>query len=361
MARRSGEAPAYLLLGDEVFFRDRFREQILAAIPLEAREYSVVSADLRVTPLDEILDQARTPSLLAGRQVFFIRNVKELYGRTARSHDFPANLERYLAGAPSLATLVFLADHLTLPADPAQISFEDRSRLERIEATLGRLCEVVRCARVDAATAADLIADLARQRQWPVEPEAAQLLAELVDADLGIAAMELGKLAAYAGFGSPGATAAAPGVITAAMVTELVAGQRQSSALDLLRQIARGQRASALRCLAAIWDAEGDAAAIPLVFQLSRFYKMALVAREARARDRRSLYAALPTGLKPPGFAADLVLALAHGLSLGQLTAGIARFQRIDVALRSSPVNTRWLLEEAVAFEQAPESKRLGG
>lgn len=350
-------SPAYLLLGDEVFFRDRFREQILAAIPPENREFAVLSADLRETSLDDILDQARTPSLLAGCQVFFIRNVKELFGRGNRAGgDFPANLERYLADPPPLATLVFSADHLVLPADPRQINFEDKSRLERIENTLGRLCEVVRCARVDASTAADLINGWAARRGWTIEPEATQLLVDLVDADLGLAASELSKLADYAGLNGP-ASPATPPAITADAVALLVAGQRQRSALDLARHLARRQRPAALLALAAIWEAEGDAAAIPLVSQLSRFFKMALLAREKRVRDRRQLYEALPPGLKPPGFAVDVVLALAQNRSSAYLMSGIERLQRIDVALRSSPLSPKWLLEELIVSD--PEANAV--
>src|SRR5207247_9302684 len=72
---------AYVFVGDEAFFRKRCRDAILdSLVPPDLREFSVYEFDLSETRLTEILNRARTPSLMAPFQVFFIRGVKTLYG-----------------------------------------------------------------------------------------------------------------------------------------------------------------------------------------------------------------------------------------------------------------------------------------
>ena len=74
--------PCYLLAGDEAFFRKQCREAVLKhLVPPDLRDFSLHEFDLAETPLIEILDAARTPSLMAPFQVFFIRGVKALYTR----------------------------------------------------------------------------------------------------------------------------------------------------------------------------------------------------------------------------------------------------------------------------------------
>src|SRR5207253_648759 len=74
--------PAYVFVGDETFFRKRCREAILQHLVCRLLlEKKMFDFDLGETDLSEILDRARTPSLMAPFQVFFVRGVKALFGR----------------------------------------------------------------------------------------------------------------------------------------------------------------------------------------------------------------------------------------------------------------------------------------
>src|SRR5216684_6780008 len=74
--------PAYVFVGDEAFFRKRFRDAILEhLVPADLRDFSLFEFDLAENDLAEVLDRARTPSLMAPFQVFFVRGVKSLFGR----------------------------------------------------------------------------------------------------------------------------------------------------------------------------------------------------------------------------------------------------------------------------------------
>ena len=79
-------AAGYVFVGDEAFFRKRCRDAVLQQlVPADVRELSVYDMDLGEVELQQVLDRARTPSLMAPFQVFFIRSVKALY--TRGSHD----------------------------------------------------------------------------------------------------------------------------------------------------------------------------------------------------------------------------------------------------------------------------------
>ena len=78
--------PAYLLVGDEAFFRKQCRDAVLQAlVPADLRDFSLHEFDLAETPLVEVLDAARTPSLMAPFQVIFVRGVKALFSRPLAS------------------------------------------------------------------------------------------------------------------------------------------------------------------------------------------------------------------------------------------------------------------------------------
>src|SRR5213082_3863220 len=86
---------AYVLIGDEAFFRKKCREAILEhLVPPDLRDFSLYEFDLGETSIHEVLDRARTPSLMAPFQVFFIRGVKTLYGRGSNEEKLKA-IEQY--------------------------------------------------------------------------------------------------------------------------------------------------------------------------------------------------------------------------------------------------------------------------
>src|SRR6478672_1724740 len=109
--------PAYVFVGDEVFFRKRCREAILEhLVPPDLRDFSLFDFDLGETDLAEVLDRARTPSLMAPFQVFFVRGVKTLFGRSSNEAKL-SSIEDYCKDANPAALLIFVADHISIPAD----------------------------------------------------------------------------------------------------------------------------------------------------------------------------------------------------------------------------------------------------
>src|SRR5581483_6984347 len=135
--------PAYVFAGDEAFFRKRCRDAILQhLVPAGLRDFSLHELDLAETSVSEVLDRARTPSLMAPFQVFFIRGVKLLYGRGSHEAEFAA-IEEYVRNPNPDALLIFLADHISIPADVRRMEVQDRDRYERLRDTLGQFCGMV--------------------------------------------------------------------------------------------------------------------------------------------------------------------------------------------------------------------------
>src|SRR3984957_9625149 len=109
--------PAYVLVGDEAFFRKRCRDAILEhMVAPDTRDFGLFEFDLAETSLNEVLDRARTPSLMAPFQVFFVRGVKTLFGRGSTKEKIGA-IKAFCKTPNPDALVVFVAAHISIPAD----------------------------------------------------------------------------------------------------------------------------------------------------------------------------------------------------------------------------------------------------
>ncbi len=191
--------PAYVLIGDEAFFRKRCRDAILRyLVPPELRDLALYEFDLADTDIHEILDRARTPSLMAPFQVFFVRGVKALYGRGSHKEEFES-IEQYAKSPNPDALLVFIADHISIPADARRMEMQDRERYERIRETLGEFCGIVELARVEENEAVRWVIDTAAAQDVKIEQDAARELVDALGGDMMMVAGELEKLVLYVG------------------------------------------------------------------------------------------------------------------------------------------------------------------
>src|SRR5579863_1099960 len=191
--------PAYVFVGDEAFFRKRFRDAILDhLVPSDLREFSLFDFDLAETDLAEVLDRARTPSLMAPFQVFFARGVKTLFGRGSND-DKLAAIEAYSKDPNPDAVLIFVADHISIPADARRMDMTDKERYERIRETLGQYCAIVELARVEENEAVRWLTDYCATQKFKIEADAARELVDALGGDMMMVSNELEKLILYVG------------------------------------------------------------------------------------------------------------------------------------------------------------------
>src|SRR5712691_5536284 len=176
--------PAYVFIGDEAFFSDQCRQALLQhLVPADLRDFSLHDLDLSEASVAEVVDRARTPSLMAPFQVFFIRGVKNLYGRGSHAEEF-AIIEAYLKDPNPDAVLIFVADHISIPADVRRMDMTDKDRYERIRETLGEYCGMVELARVEESDGMRWIIEQAQKESVKVDQDAARELIDALGADM---------------------------------------------------------------------------------------------------------------------------------------------------------------------------------
>ncbi len=331
----------YVFIGDEAFFRKKCRDAILQQlVPEDVRELSVYDMDLGEVELREILDRARTPSLMAPFQVFFIRGVKNLYGRGKHDEEFAA-IESYFKDPNPDAMLVFVADHISIPADVRRMDLTDKDRYQRIRETLGECCTVLEFARVEEGDAVKWAVETANAEGVKLDVDAARELVDSLGGDMMMVANELEKLVLFVGEKKR---------ITLGDVETMVLAAKQRSFYELTEAISLRDRGRALAVLGAILSAgDGEDAAIGHLYMLSRTFRQMLVIFERNVRDSRALWQALWQGFRVPPFAAEDIIRQARRYkSRRELTSAIRRIARADLALRSNPPSKRLVLENLV-------------
>jgi DNA polymerase-3 subunit delta len=333
--------PAYVFVGDEAFFRKRFRDAILEhLVPAGLREFSLFEFDLAETDLAEILDRARTPSLMAPFQVFFVRGVKNLFGRGPNEEKLTA-IQEYCKNPNPHALIVFVADHISIPADVRRMDMQDKERYQRIREALGQYCGIVELARVEEGEAVHWINDYCTGRGVKIEADGARELVDALGGDMMMISNELEKLILYAGEKKR---------IMLGDVETMVLAAKQRSLYELTDAISSKDRVRALEILDAILaSGEGEEAAIGHIYMLAKTFRQMLVIVERNVRDQRMLWAALWQGFRVPPFAADDIIKQARRYkSRRELTRAIRLVARADLALRSNPVSKRLVLERLV-------------
>jgi DNA polymerase-3 subunit delta len=332
---------AYVFVGAEAFFRKRFRDAILEhLVPADLRDFSLFEFDLAENDLAEVLDRARTPSLMAPFQVFFVRGVKNLFGRGSNEEKLAA-IEEYCKNPNPAALIIFVADHISIPADVRRMEMQEKERYQRIRETMGRYCGIVELARVEEGEAVRWIGDYCASRGVKIEPDGARELVDALGGDMMMISNELEKLILYAGEKKR---------ITLGDVETMVLAAKQRSLYELTDAISSKDRARALEILDAILaSGEGEDAAIGHIYMLAKTFRQMLVIMERNVRDQRMLWAALWQGFRVPPFAADDIIRQARRYkSRRELTRAIRLVAKADLALRSNPVSKRLVLERLV-------------
>ncbi len=332
---------AYVFVGDEAFFRKRFRDAILEhLVPTDLRDFSFFDFDLAENDLAEVLDRARTPSLMAPFQVFFVRGVKNLFGRGSNEEKLAA-IEDYCKNPNPDALLVFVADHISIPADVRRMEMQDKERYQRIRETMGQYCGIVELARVEEGEAVRWISDYCLSRGVKIDADGARELVDALGGDMMMISNELEKLILYVGEKKR---------VTLGDVETMVLAAKQRSLYELTDAISAKERVRALEVLDAILlSGEGEEAAIGHIYMLAKTFRQMLVILERNVRDQRMLWAALWQGFRVPPFAADDIIKQARRYkNRRELTRAIRLVAKADLALRSNPVSKRMVLERLV-------------
>jgi DNA polymerase-3 subunit delta len=340
----------YVLLGDEIFLYERCRRAVIdTLVPPELKDFCLSDLDLAETNIFEVLDRARTPSLMAPFQVFFVRGVKGLYTRGAKKEEFAA-IEEYFRSPNPQSLMLFIADHIRIPSDPRRMDMEDKNRYERIRETLGDWCGTVELARADEADALRWITSESERNGVRFDTDAARELADALGADMMLIASEWNKLVLYAGDKRQ---------VTLGDVETMVLAAKQRSLYELTDAISAKDTPRALELLQGLLNASdgGEDSAIGHLYMLARTFRQMLVILEKNVRDSRAIWQALWQGFRMPPFAADDLIRQARRYkSSREITRALRLIARADLELRSQPPDKRLVLERLV-FDLTKEVK----
>jgi DNA polymerase-3 subunit delta len=339
--KKGAIAPAYLFLGAEAYNRDRCRRALLdAMLPPEEREQGITHHDLRESSLPDVVDDARSLSLFAGRRVIIVANAELALPRQKAEEedddDAPA-----AGGAQSLDD--YLKDPtpdvvLLLEAVRFDFEGEEKKRLERVRKFYASVTETVELKRYALEDARVEAQDLARRAGLPIDRVALDTLVEALGGDVARIAVEIEKLRLYSG---------ATGSVTLEDISTLVPEARSTTIFALVNALGRRNRAAALQVLETL-TRDGEYLPLALSF-LSTQVRMALVAKESGLRSAGQIQGHFNRiGIPVWGARADQIYQTVGKFSKEQLELGLKLIFGADRDMRSPRPDDRIVMEKLI-------------
>jgi DNA polymerase III subunit delta len=328
--------PAILLLGEEPYLRDSYREQLIERfVPEASRTWAVSRYSAGRGETQAAMDQAQTMAMLSPQQVVFLEEAEaiEKLGEKNRE-DAVASLDAYLRNPAPFTVLVVEATGL-----------DQRMKLGKLleEKTLVVECGLGENAGERQAAAVVLARAIAKEKGVEFEKGAAEDLAEFVAADLMRLKTEIDKLATYAGERK---------VIRREDVSALVVSEKTTTVWELGDMLASRQSKRALEFVERLLrDGEEP---LPMLGAMTWMYRKLIEASEVKGVTN-GWQAARALGMRPEQ--AELALQNARKISKGRLLSGLSALQKADDRLKGGAQDARTVLEFLVTELTSEELK----
>jgi DNA polymerase-3 subunit delta len=215
---------------------------------------------------------------------------------------------------------------------------EDKKKLDRIRKYFSAIVETVELRRYSNDEARQEAESLARRAALTIAPDALDLLVEALAADVARIAVEIEKLALFAGKGRP---------LGVDDIAALIPDARQTTIFALVNALGRRDRTRSLEVLDTL-AREGEYLPLALAF-LSTQFRMALVAREAGLRSSQQIqghFTRLGVPMWPSR--AEQVYQTAARFSKPQLQRAMTLIFQADRGLRDARPDDRVVMERFV-------------
>jgi len=264
--KKGGLPPALLLLGPEAYQRRRLKEALTASFS----EGAITAYDLSQASLAEVLDDARALSLFAAERLIWVVNAEAALPKGRVEDDGDGET----AGGSAVPLASYMTDPtpgVTVILEAIRFDFEgdEKRRLDRVRKFYAAIPDVVELRRFAAHEARTEAEALLRHTGVRMDASTLDLLVESLGADMARIAVEMEKLALYAGNRPLGLDELAT----------LVPDARATTVLALVHALGRRDREKSLELLDTL---AREGAYLPLVLAfLSTQFRMALVACEA--------------------------------------------------------------------------------
>lgn len=326
--------PAVLLLGPEAYERRRLKEALSAGVP----EGAMAEHDLNEAALAEVLDDARSLSLFASERLIWVVNAEAALPRGRSEEDGEG--EGGGGGAAPLAE--YMKDPtpgVTLVLEAIRYDFEgdDKRKQERVRKFYGAIHEVVELRRFAPHEARAQAEALLRRAAVRMDAAALDLLVESLGADVARIAVEIEKLALYAGQRTVGVDE----------IATLVPDARATTIFILVNALGRRDRARSLEILDTLVK-EGEYLPLVLAF-LSTQFRLALVAREAGLKNSGQIQGHFSRmGIPMWGSRAEQISQTVSKFSAPQLERAMKLIFQADRGLRDARPDDRIVMEQFV-------------
>ena len=332
---KAGKKPAagYLLLGAEVFFRDRCRKALKKAVLGEGEpsEDSLIQIDLKEQSIARVLDETRALSLFATSRLILASNAEAALpsGRSAKGSADAEQLAAYFGDPTPGVVLAFEATKLDTRER------DDKAKIERVAQLYASVPVTILIDRLTPGDALKGAALLARNMGLDIDRDVLSELVEMLGADMARLENELQKLHLYAEAGKP---------VTRQDIETLVPEARQSGVFDLTDALSRKQRDRALQIVATLNE---SGAYWPMqVTLLASLFRQALAVKESGARSAKQAMDALAqSGVRTWFTRAQELVATAQKFSRAELENALVALYEADKALRSPRPDDRLIME----------------
>jgi DNA polymerase-3 subunit delta len=326
--------PTVLLLGPEAYQRRKAKE----ALASRFGENAMTEHDLSETALAAIIDDARALSLFASERLIWILNAEAALPRGRSDEDSETDggsedagaLAEYIRDPTPGVTLVFEAMRYDFEGD-------DKRKQERVRKFFAAIPDIVELRRFPAHEARAEAESMIRAAGFRMDSAALDLLVEALAADVARIAVEIEKLALYAGERTVGTDE----------ITALVPEARSTTIFALVNALGRRDRTRSLEILDTLTK-EGEYLPLALAF-LSTQFRMALVAREAGLKSSQQIQGHFSRlGVPMWGSRADQVYQTVTKFSKAQLQNALKLIFQADRGLRDARPDDRVIMERFV-------------
>jgi DNA polymerase-3 subunit delta len=325
---KGNPVPVILLLGEDVYLRAACRDQIVeTSVEPAARQWGVSRFSAAEGELAHALGQARMMPMLVPRQVIILSELEGLDRGPEEAREAAlADLSEYLSDPAPFTVLLLEAGAL-----------DQRMKLAKLMAEKAQVVSVTlpQDQEERARIAGALVMKIARDKQTPIDSDAAEDLVDLCNANLTAIGNELEKLATYVGAGK---------TIQCKDVAALVISEKRYSVWELTEMLASRDRRSALTFLNNLLR-EGEQPPA-LIGAMAWMYRKLM---EAQALGPRVNGFEAAGRLKMRKNVAEIALRAARKIPREKLAAGMRALYEADSRLKSGASDDTAVMEFLVA------------
>ena len=345
-------APAYMLIGAELYWRDKIVQAIRNALDIDTGNFGLSEFDLRQDSLDKVFEKAQSPGLLSPRQLILIRNAQNIQSRRGKESETSGEaaetasslrtssaagaksgaMAAYLVDPNPDTTLVFEMSDVDLDSDDWREKEKAKSRVEAYESVM----DVVLLVSPAFDEAVNLVTREAAVRGQKISPQAAEQLVAAFHRNMALIQMEIEKLYLR----QP-----EKGRIDVQDLNDIVSPAEGEPSLGLGDAIGARDPNGVLEILDSI---RRSGRYVPLVLsEVARYLRQLILLKEAKPRDARQAAKALwDSKLGAPQSAIPTLVEQSRRFSAAELLRGLKLAFDADLALRSSPPDENLVLEK---------------